>query len=147
MLILAILHPCFVLLCTATDYKPRLLRHAKFLVRNMECQFVLLDDLCQRHVINDKQCTDIKYDPDSQLERSDDNKNMQLIKVMQRVSRLSKFEKFLTALADTDQRHIAAYIVCNGGKNLVNLLEMLVLIWHFQLLNPHSVHTFSYSFC
>jgi len=147
------------MLCTAAGYRSMLRRHTEFLVCNMECQFGLLDDLCQRHVITDPQFNDIKYHPDNQVtkmiktlridqqERSDDNKNMQLIKVMQRVSRLSKFEKFLTALADTDQRHIAAYIVCNGGKNLVNLLEMLVLIWHFQLLNPHSVHTFSYSFC
>lgn len=83
----------------------------------MECQFGLLDDLYQRKVITDQQCEDIKYDSDRKQERPHSNKNMTLIKMMQEVKKLSKFENFLSALRDNDQQHVAAYISHDGGKN------------------------------
>ena len=134
------------MLCTAADYRSRLYRHAEFLVRNIECQFGLLDELFERQLLTFPQCAEIR-DQENLQERSDDNKNMQLIKAMLQVTRLRKLENFLASLRDTDQQHVVAYIACNGGKSLLNFLEMLVLIWHFQRLNPHSVHIFSCDFC
>src|SRR5271169_4195431 len=124
------------MLFTAADYRSRLHRYTEFLVRNMECQFGLLDELFKTHLLTFPQCAAIR-DQDNLQERSNDNKNMQLIKTMQRVTRLSMFENFLALLRDTDQQHVAAYIACSGGKSLLNFLEMLASIWHFQILNPH----------
>src|SRR5271157_2043761 len=84
----------------------------------MECQFGLLEDLCRRRVISFQQSAVIRYkseeSADQLQQRSDDNKNMKLIQTMHRVTRLAKFEKFLSALRDNDQQHVAAYIVCDG---------------------------------
>ena len=87
----------------------------------MECQFGLLDELFKTHLLTFSQCAAIR-NQDKLQERSNDNKNMQLIKTMQQVTRL---ENFLAALTDTDQRHISAYIVCDGGKSLQTFLEFL----------------------
>src|SRR5271157_1435431 len=104
------------MLCTAADYISRLHRHAEFLVRNMECQFGLLDELFERQLLTFPQCAKIR-DQENLQERSDDNKNMQLIKAMLQVTRLRKLENFLASLRDTDQQHVVAYIACNGGKS------------------------------
>lgn len=85
-------------------------------MRTIECQFGLLEDLCRRHLITDQQYADIKYDSEKQQELSDDNKNIQLIKMMQSVTDLTKFENFLSVLCDNGQRHVAAYVVCDTGK-------------------------------
>ena len=77
-------------------------------------------DLCQIHrLVTDQQCADIIYDySQERRERSDDNKNVNLVKAIQRAKRLKTFERFLAALRDNDQRHVAAYIVGDGCKAL-----------------------------
>ena len=76
----------------------------------MECQYGLLTKLTCRKVITHKQKSHIESSRDSYAQ------NKTLLDIMLLVTDQRKLKQFLEVLRLTNQRHIAAYILNDGGR-------------------------------
>jgi len=108
--------------CIALDYSERLKRHSAVLKSRLECQPGLLDSLLSRLALTDEQVADVKRPQTTSFEQ-----NARLLELMCQKEDIRHHQAFLDSLTETGQRHLAAYIINDGGYNKHSLNFDLVI--------------------
>jgi len=100
----------FIISVDIIKIKERLKRYEHMLQILLECQFGLLDELCDRHVLTNNQVNKIR------IETEQFNKNTQLLQAIDQLLEVRKLYDFLDALRATGQGHLSTYIISDGSK-------------------------------
>ena len=90
--------------------------HKAVLMSLLECEYGLLRELGRRFVLTDEEITAFKT---IERYRGMYEENDKLLQVIIQQKDVEELEKFLLALKDTNQKHLANYIINNGSKLVV----------------------------
>ena len=93
-----------------------LIKHKAVMRLTLECQYGLIDELDSRFVLSEEELIDLSI---IRKNHGMYRENDELLRIMIQQADVSKHEEFLLALRETNQRHLANYIVNNGSKFII----------------------------
>ena len=102
-----------------------LLKHKAVVRVTLECQYGLIHELDSRFVLSEEELIDLKtIGKNHGMYKEND----ELLRIMIQQTDVSKQEEFLSALRETNQRHIANYLVNDGCKFIIILYQKIMRI-------------------